>query len=137
MELTEDLLKILQLIIAVIGALAIFLIFISYEITVEFNKAERNSFILADAIAGNDCLTEKDLDGNNIKGLFSEENLYNPGTLACLKSNFNTGRVSIETAIGSWAFEIGTATNKVESKLTIAVKSFEGNVYPGELVVEI
>ena len=56
-ELSEDFLKLLQMALLVVGVLSIFFIFISYNFTVSSNEADREAYVLGDALLSEKCLT--------------------------------------------------------------------------------
>ena len=53
MELTEDFLKLLQIGFIVTGVLAIFFTYISYDVIVSANQAERNAISLGNSLLDN------------------------------------------------------------------------------------
>ena len=137
MELTEDFIKILQIIIAIIGALAIFLIFVNYNIIVNFNEAERNALLLGDALLGSKCLADIDLNGNAIKGLFLEEKLNSIAIdKSCLSSKYKFGKITVE-ADETWEIELGEDKKTVKTTLAVAVKKTTGEVVMGEVKIEL
>jgi len=136
-ELTEDFLKIIQIVIAIIGVLAIFLIFIQYEITVSYSEAERQSTLFGDALMGSKCLADEDLNENIIKGLFLEDKLNSLSSdPACLKNIYNNGKIEISST-KSWTIELGSTPNNVKSEFSIAIKLSNGEVVPGRMVVTV
>lgn len=133
-ELTEDFLKLLQIAFTVVGLLAIFLTFITYNITIIHDEASREAFILGNSILSSDCIT----DGT--KGLFIESKL---DTVDPLCFNYDKGAIEItisETA-QTWNFNLGDASIGATSPpFDVIVKldvTGSGEVKIGEMVVRI
>lgn len=133
-ELTEDFLKLLQIAFTVIGLLAIFLTFITYNITIIHDEASREAFILGNSILSSDCIT----DGT--KGSFIESKL-NTVDPSCF--NYDKGEIEItipETA-QTWNFNLGgSSTGAISPPFNVLVKiDVTGGsvVKMGEMVVII
>ena len=63
--ITGEFVKLLQIAITIGGILAIFFIFIQYDIEYTYHEKEREAYRLADALLGSKCLTELDLNENS------------------------------------------------------------------------
>jgi hypothetical protein len=57
-ELTATFVKLVQVGLVIIGALAIFFTYIEYEIIVYQSSAERESYVLGNALLSSNCLTD-------------------------------------------------------------------------------
>ena len=70
-ELTATFVKLVQIGLVIIGALAIFFTYINYEIMVYQSSAERESYVLGNSVLTSSCFTD------GIKGLLIQRKLEN------------------------------------------------------------
>jgi len=139
MELTEDLMKFMQIGLTVLGVLTIFLLFINYNVKIIHNDARREAYYFGDYLLGSKCLALTDND-NVLKSFFSESKLdavaANP---SCIK--YTNGMVEIKLLDGTknWTFEmIVGGTYKLESaNFTIAVEMNDGSIKPAKMGVTV
>ncbi len=141
MELTEDFVKWMQIAIAVVGILTIFLLFVSYNIKILHSELERETYYLGDHLLGSKCLTLTD-GSNVIKSKFSESKLDTiEADPSCI--NYPKGEVIIELInCGShpncdWIFDLNpAATYEGQSAIFIlAVKMNDGSIEPARMTV--
>src|SRR3989344_3534348 len=121
-ELTEDFLKLLQIAIVIEGILAVFLIYIQYNITLQYNAAERKAILLGDSLLSNTCLTETS-DDKPVRGVFLESKLNSlVSDSSCFKqSDF---RMIVELVDNSRIWNIYTGTPfGASATYYVAVKS--------------
>ena len=135
MELSEDFLKLLQTALLVIGLLVIFLIFISYNITVIHSEAKREAYVLGDYLLASRCLVLT--DNNNVaKGLLSEEklDLIDP---SCI--NYPNGEVEINLTDSTkyWNITLGPSGKDEKAIFAVAVKLKIGEIKPATMTVTI
>jgi hypothetical protein len=70
-ELTATFVKLVQIGLVIVGALAIFFTFIEYEIFVYENSLEREAYLLGNAVLSSNCFT------NGVKGVLVQNKLDN------------------------------------------------------------
>lgn len=139
MELTEDFIKMLQIAFLVIGTLAIFLIFISYNISVYVDEARREAVILLESLLTDDCLVVEE-NGKPVKALFSETKLTaavsNPDCIG-----YDYGKIEIVVLDGSrqpWVITLGPSDKKVETEsFSIAIDLDVDGIKPGKITVAL
>jgi len=136
MDLTENFLKLIQIALVVVGALALFFSYINYNITVDARSAEREALILGNALLSSDCLTYSDT-----KSLFSEDKLINMQTdSSCLKKQYPYGNVKVELqdSTAKWQIDIGPTNLGGESKFNVAVRNAtSGIIKPALMTVYV
>lgn len=135
MELTEDFLKLLQIALIVVGVLAIYFSYVTYNVTVDARTAERDSLEIGNSLLSSSCLTYLDTNG-----LFSEEKLDSiQSDSSCLErvySNFSA-EVDLQGSVTKWQFSVGTPGSSGTTTLSVAVKMSSGEVKPASLVVKV
>lgn len=94
-ELTATFVKLIQIGLVIVGALAIFFTYIQYEINVNQNSIERETYYLGNALLSSNCLT----DGT--KGVLVKSKIENfdktcfsyPGKFRVTASDFDSGEI--------------------------------------------
>lgn len=135
MDLTENFLKLLQLALIVVGVLAIYFSFISYNITIQERSVERDVMILGNFLLSNDCLTYSDT-----KSLFDEDKLIDKtNTEDCLRQQYLFGLVDVELQDESekWLIEITTPTTGKKEEFNVVVRMNSGESKSAIMVVKI
>lgn len=135
MELTDDFIKLLQIAFLVVGSLSIFMIFINYNFTVYSNEAEREVFILGDALLSSKCLTVTYHD-KPVKALFSQDKL---DTLNPLCIEYPKGKINIDLLDNSMNWEITLSAPSEDEKVSfdVVVKLNSGDIKPAKMTVSI
>ena len=138
-ELSEDFLKLLQLAILVVGVLAIFFIFISYNFTVVSNEAQREAYLLGDALLSDACLAHVS-DNKPVKALFTENKLDAlEADPSCI--NYPNGKVDIlildcgGLPNCDWSIEIGPHGIDEQAIFHTAVRLNSGDVKLARMTV--
>lgn len=135
MELSEDFVKLLQIVVSIIGILALFLIFVQYQVTVIDDDLQKRATLLGDALLGSTCLTDIDLNGNAIKSLFLESKLNGLSSdKNCLTKIYDEGSVRITAGQTAWSFLLGTYSIG-EADFAVAIKLQTGEVVSGTMKV--
>ena len=95
MEIAEDFIKMLTIAVAIVGILAIFFVFIQYNIIINYEDDYRKALVLGDALLASKCLAEVDENGYIIKGLFLESKLNDiVGNPECI--HYDKGKFSVK-----------------------------------------
>jgi len=131
-ELTQTFIKLVQIALVVVGALAIFFTYISYEITVYRNDANREVYILGNALMSSSCLTD------GIKGLLTQSKIDSMvADSSCFK--YPIGKVTISSTFYTPAvtIDLGSADIEEEAEFDILIRLNSGQIEPGEMVVTI
>lgn len=136
MEITEDFLKLLQIALIVVGVLAIYFSYMSYNITVDARKGERDAIILGNTLLSSDCLTYSDT-----QSLFSEDKLNNiQADSTCLSKQYPFGAVNVELQDLSkkWSIDLGPFDMGSDVTLAVAViNSTTGEIKPASMLVKV
>lgn len=135
MELTEDFFKLLQIALVVVGVLAIYFSYVSYNVIVETRSAEREALLIGNTLLSSDCLTYSDT-----KSLFSEDKLNDmQSDSTCLKKQYVYGNISIELQDKSnnWQINLGSSNLGGENKIYVAVRLNSGVVEPALMSVTV
>jgi len=150
MELTEDFIKLMKIAILTVGVLSIFLIFISYNITVIHSEGKREAAILGDSVLSSKCICEIK-NGSPIKDLFLKSKLDNLIAPSCASYPcviqqsciiYPLGRIEIsmlESTINwDWEIELKSPPSKgSDVTFIVAVKDESGVVRPAKMVVSV
>jgi len=136
MELTEDFIKLLTIAIGIVGVLAIFFIFIQYNILIGYSSAHRESLVLGDSLIINPCIVELDSSGYPIKGLLSKKLLDNYAE-GCMKYNRGEIKIVLEDEPYEKIIKLGPNTGSSRTTYPIAIKMDLGDVKIGFLEVAI
>jgi hypothetical protein len=144
MDLSELLIKIMQLGLMVIGILIIFFMFISYNVNISNEDLERQAYVLGDYLLSSRCLTEIDSSNNVIKSLFLETKINAvKNDPSCI--NYENGNISIKIlncvppSTCDWNFDLqpeATYQNK-NAQFIVAVKRTDGSVVPANMTVTL
>jgi hypothetical protein len=142
MDLSELLIKLMQLGIMVIGILIIFFMFISYNVNIYNEDTERQAYVLGDHLLSSRCLTEMDSNNNVIKSLFVETKVSNVQANPTQCINYEKGKVEIDilncvTPPCSWSFDLkpsATYENK-NAQFIVAIKRADGSIVPANMTV--
>lgn len=106
MDLSEDLIKLIQIGILVVGTLALYFSYINYNISVETGEAQREAIIMGNSLLSSNCLgsTRSVFDEDNLASAQSDPN--------CLRKSYSSGHIDVELADKSnkWSIEMGTGT---------------------------
>lgn len=132
-ELTEDFLKLLQIAFTVVGLLAIFLTFVTYNITIVHDEASREAFILGNSILSSDCIT----DGK--KGFFIESKL-DAATPSCFNYDKGAIEITIPETGQAWNFNLGDSSTGVTSPLfnvVVKLDASSNEIKMAEMVVRM
>jgi len=127
-ELTQTFIKLVQIALVIIGALAIFFTYVSYEITLYRNDANREAYVLGNALMSSLCLTD------GIKGLLIQSKIDNFDT-SCFE--YPNGEVTISAGAYSRTIIFGPADIGKKAEFDILVKLDTGPIEPGTMVVSI
>ncbi len=135
MDLTENLLKLIQIAIIVVGVLAIYFSYISYNITIDARSAERGALILGNSLLSNDCITY------GTKSLFSEDKLNDMlSDASCLEKQYPYGAFKVELLdfTEKWEISIGSTSLNREAKFNVAVEYVTtGEIKPALMTVYV
>jgi hypothetical protein len=117
-ELTATFVKLVQIGLVIIGALAIFFTYIEYEIIVYQNNAQRESYVLGNAILSSDCFTDgtKGLLIQNKLDMLNKDCFRYPGKFSVTSDHYNA-----EIQLMPKATYIGNATFDALIKLNTSV----------------
>lgn len=135
MEFTEDFLKLVQIALVVVGALSIFFTYVSYNILIKTNEANREATLLGNILLASDCLTYQ----NNV-GLFEESKLIAmSANSSCLKYPYGSVSIDLVDVIPSqnWDFEVNAPVLNGEENFYISVKLNDGKVEKALMVVKV
>ena len=139
MEIGEDFIKFMQIGLGVIGLLAIFIIFISYNVTLVHGKVERETYVLGDYLLASKCLAETD-NSNVIKSLFSEAKLINiDGKVnpSCISYSKGKVEINLTDSTDNWGFVLGPHDINENATFIVAVKMNDGNIKPANVTVTL
>jgi len=134
-EFTQTFIKLIQIALVMIGALSIYFTYVSYEITVHSNDANREAYILGNALMSSSCLT----DGT--KGLLIESkiNSLTPNDPAkCI--NYPNGNIEIKWGATTKPIDIGSATAGKSAEFDILIKldvTGGGAIEEGKMTVSV
>ncbi len=134
MELTEDFLKLMEIAIIVAGVLSIFFTYINYNIIVSNKGAEREAFVLGNALLSSDCLTL-----NNTKGLFSQEKIeLMVRDSSCFKYPYGVVEISVvDGSIPPWEFSLGGLKLGGEAEFLVLIKLNNNKNKIARMVVKV
>jgi hypothetical protein len=135
MELTEDFLKLIQIALIVVGALSIFFTYVTYNIIIRSNEAEREALVLGNALLSSDCLIYSDT-----RSLFSQDKLINMGSdPSCLKYPYGSVTVELVNAIPPhyWSFKIKDPVLDGEADFSVAVRLNTGEIKQALMKVKV
>ena len=135
MDLTENFLKLLEIALIVVGVLAMFFSFVSYNINIQDNSAEKNAIVIGNFLLSSDCLTY-----SGTKSLFSEEKLDNMKTNpSCLQMQylFGVADVKLQDLSKSWPIEISSPSIGKMVDFSVVVRMNSGESKPATMVVRI
>lgn len=134
MKLSEFFSKLLQIALIVVGVLAIFFTYVSYNIIISQSEAEREATILGNSLLSSDCLIY-----SNTKNLFSDEKLDNMvADSSCFKYPYGVVEIGLLDLTNNWVFEIGTTDLGGEREFDVAVRnSITGERKPALMVVRV
>jgi len=135
MDLSEDFIKILQMVFTIISIFGVFFIFIDFNVSIAGDEKTINAISFGDAVTLSSCLTEQE-NGVSVKTLFTEERLEAESKntqLSCLKRS-QQYTVFVSTDEKQWTVG-GGGTRSAE--FPVAVKMKDGRVLPGLLTVSI
>jgi len=127
-ELTETFIKLIQVGLVIVGALAIFFTYVSYELTAHTNDARREAYILGNAIMSSDCFTD------GVKGLLVQSKINN-AVVSCF--DYTKGKIQIKstTVDQTIMFGSGATPNGIEEDFNILIKLNDGSIENGKLKV--
>lgn len=143
MDLSELLIKLMQLSLMVVGILIIFFMFISYNVNVYNEDLEREAYVLGDYLLSSRCLTEMD-NSNVIKSLFLETKIDAvKNDPSCI--NYENGNISIKILNCvpppncDWNFELkpGATYQNKSAQFIVAVKRTDGSIVPANVMVTL
>lgn len=140
MELSEEFVKLMQIGLMVIGLLAIFIIFISYNVNLEHNKSEREAYVLGEYLLGSKCLASTDSSGNAIKSMFNETKLDNIVVdHSCIKYSSGKIEVNLIDLSKNWVFELKNGATYIGKNATfiVSVKTNAGDIKPAQMTVTV
>lgn len=150
MELTEDFIKIMKIAIVTIGVLSIFLIFVSYNITVTHSEGKREATVLGDSILSSRCIAVVK-NGAAVKSLFSKVKLDSLNATPCttypcvINSQgciiYPNGKISImmldDTINWGWDLELGSANKGSNIDFTVAIMDESNVIRPAKMTVMV
>ena len=130
-ELTSTFIKLVQIALMILGALAIFFTYVTYEITVYRNDVNREAYVLGNALLASPCLN------NGIKGIILESKIA--GLDYCF--DYPTGEIDIITQSFSRTVVLGAepllgGENKAEFDIIVILEG-TGQRVPGKMVVRL
>jgi hypothetical protein len=125
-ELTATFVKLVQIGLVIVGALAIFFTFVEYEIFVHENSLERESYLLGNAVLSSNCFT------NGVKGVLVQSKLEN-FVISCFKY---PGKFTVTSTSYSKEIELIPKSSYSQSVVFNAVIELEsGDIEPAQLEV--
>jgi hypothetical protein len=138
-ELSDDFINLVQLGLLIVGVLAIFFIFISYNFNITSNDANREAYTLGDALLSNEYLADEN-NGKLVKALFLESKL---DSLVPTDINYPNGKVDITLLdCGSsptchWSITLGPYGKGGQAFFHVAIKMNSGEVKMAIMTVNI
>ncbi|MDD5416910.1 MAG: hypothetical protein PHU12_02955 [Candidatus Aenigmarchaeota archaeon] len=136
-ELAEDFMKMIHISVIVIGILAIFFVFIQYNIILHYSYSKKEVLTFGDSLLASKCLAvETDL--GTLKAVFDEEKLNSDNLAECIK--YNEGVIKIykkQETEPNWTIELGSTDKGSDANFNIGIKQADGTIIPGEMVVSI
>jgi hypothetical protein len=135
MDLSENLLKLIQIALIVVGVLSIYFNFVDYNITVQAKTNERQAISISNFLLSSSCLTFEDT-----KSLFDESKLDDQdGTIQCIKESYIEAYVQIKLdgSSESWSFDSGYSNTGDQSSTNVIVMTTSGAQRPAILVVKL
>lgn len=125
-ELTATFVKLVQIGLVIVGALAIYFTYIQYQIFVYFNALERESYVLGDALLSSNCLTEE-------KGIFIQSKL-DSFDINCLNYPKGKFKISSSSYLKEIEFQHQESYN-INTTFDAVIKLNTGQIEPAKLEV--